>query len=152
MSLEQTLTETLTRAIRDKDSRVADVVRMLKSRITERRTAKGFSGQIDDALVLDVIAAYRKSLQKALPDYEKAGERGRAQAEQLRFEIEFCERFLPRGLDEEALRALVRERLGALGITDAKQVGRVVGDVMKTHKGQVEAGDVKRIAEELLRT
>jgi len=152
MSLEQTLTETLTQAIRDKDSRVADVVRMLKSRITERRTAKGFSGQVDDALVLDVIAAYRKSLQKALPDYEKAGERGRAQAEQLRFEIEFCERFLPRGLDEEALRALVRERLGALGITDAKQVGRVVGDVMKTHKGQVEAGDVKRIAEELLRT
>ncbi len=150
MSLEQTLTETLTQAIRDKDSRVSDVVRMLKSRLTERRTAKGFTGQVDDALVLDVISAYRKSLLKALPDYEKAGERGQAQAAQLRFEIEFCERFLPRGLDEGVLRALVRERLGALGITDAKQVGRVVGDVMKTHKGQVEAGDVKRIAEELL--
>jgi uncharacterized protein YqeY len=150
MSLEQTLTETLTKAIRDKDSRVSDVVRMLKSRVTERRTAKGFTGQVDDALVLDVISAYRKSLQKALPDYEKAGERGQAQAAQLRFEIEFCERFLPRGLDEAALRALVRERLGVLGITDAKQVGRLVGDVMKTHKGQVEAGDVKRIAEELL--
>jgi uncharacterized protein len=152
MSLEQTLTDTLTAAIRDRDTRVADVVRMLKSRITERRTAKGFSGQVDDALVLDVIGAYRKSLQKALPDYEKAGERGAAQAAQLRFEIEFCERFLPRGLDEAALRALVRERLTALGITDAKQVGRLVGDVMKTHKGQVEAGDVKRVAEELLRS
>ena len=150
MSLEQTLNDTLTQAIRDKDARVSDVVRMIKSRITERRTAKGFSGQIDDALVLDVIGAYRKSLQKALPDYEKSGERGQAQAAQLRFEIEFCERFLPRGLDEAALRALVRERLSALGVTDAKQVGRVVGDVMKTHKGQVEAGDVKRIAEELL--
>jgi uncharacterized protein YqeY len=150
MSLEQTLTETLTRAIREKDARVADVVRMLKSRITERRTAKGFSGQVDDALVLDVIGVYRKSLQKALPDYEKAGERGQAQAAQLRFEIEFCERFLPRGLDEAALRALVAERLGALGITDVKQVGRLVGDVMKSHKGQVEAGDVKRVAEELL--
>ena len=151
MSLEQTLNDTLTRAIRDKDARVADVVRMLKSRITERRTAKGFSGQVDDVLVLDVIGAYRKSLQKALPDYEKAGERGQAQAAQLRFEIEFCERFLPRGLDDAAVRALVRERLTALGITDIKQVGRVVGDVMKTHKGQVEAGDVKRVAEELLR-
>jgi uncharacterized protein len=152
MSLEQTLNDALTRAIREKDSRVADVVRMLKSRITERRTARGFSGQVDDALVLDVIGAYRKSLQKALPDYEKAGERGQAQAAQLRFEIEFCERFLPRGLDEAALRALVRERLSALGITDAKQAGRVVGDVMKTHRGQVEAGDVKRIAEELLQS
>jgi len=150
MSLEQTLNETLTQAIRDKDSRTADVVRMLKSRVTERRTSKGFTGQVDDALVLDVIGAYRKSLQKALPDYEKAGARGEAQAAQLRFEIEFCERFLPRGLDETALRALVRERLGALGVTDPKQVGRVVGDVMKTHKGQVEAGAVKRIAEDLL--
>jgi uncharacterized protein YqeY len=97
-----------------------------------------------------VIGGYRKSLQKALPDYEKAGERGQAQAAQLRFEIEFCERFLPRGLDTDAVRALVRERLATFGLTDVKQVGRVVGDVMKTHKGQVEAGDVKRIAEELL--
>jgi uncharacterized protein len=150
MSLEQTLTDTLTQAIRAKDTRTADVVRMLKSRLTERRTSKGFTGEVDDALVRDVIGAYRKSLQKALPDYEKAGERGAAQAAQLRFEIEFCERFLPRGLDDAALRALVRERLGALGVTEAKQVGRVVGDVMKTHKGQVEASDVKRIAEELL--
>jgi uncharacterized protein YqeY len=150
MTLEQTLTDTLTQAIRAKDTRTADVVRMLKSRLTERRTSKGFTGQVDDALVLEVIGAYRKSLQKALPDYEKAGERGQAQAAQLRFEIEFCERFLPRGLDDAALRALVRERLVALGVTDAKQVGRVVGDVMKTHKGQVEAGDVKRVAEELL--
>jgi Asp-tRNA(Asn)/Glu-tRNA(Gln) amidotransferase B subunit len=45
----------------------------------------------------------------------------------------------------------VRERIAALGIADAKQVGRLVGDIMKTHKGQVEAGDVKRVAEELLK-
>lgn len=151
MSLEQTLNDTLTRAIRDKDQRTADIVRMIKSKIGERRTAKGFAGAVDDALVVDVIGAYRKSLQKALPDYEKAGERGRDQAERLRFEIEYLERWLPRGLDETALRALVRDRLTALGITDVKQVGRLVGDVMKTHKGQVEAGDVKRVAEELLR-
>jgi uncharacterized protein len=150
MSVEQALNDTLTQAMRARDARTADVVWMLKSRLTERRTAKGFSGPVDDALVLDVIGAYRKSLQKALPDYEKAGERGQTQAAQLRFEIEFCERFLPRGLDDAALRALVRERLTALGITDARQVGRVVGDVMKTHKGLVEAGDVKRLAEELL--
>ncbi|HTO13943.1 MAG TPA: GatB/YqeY domain-containing protein [Candidatus Binatia bacterium] len=150
MSLEQTLNETLTKAIREKDQRAADIVRMVKSRIGERRTAKGFSGQVDDALVLDVIGAYRKSLQKALPDYEKAGERGAAQAAQLRFEIEYLERWLPRGLDDAALRALVGERIKALGITDAKQVGRLVGDVLKTHKGQVEAADVKRVAEELL--
>ena len=150
MGLEQELTATLTRAIKEKDTRTADVVRMLKTRLMERRTAKGFSGSVDDTLVLQVIGAYRKQLQKAIPEFEKAGDRGVAQVAQLRFEIEFCERYLPRGLDEAALRALVQERLHALGITDPKQVGSLVGDIMKTHKGQVEAADVKRIVEELL--
>jgi uncharacterized protein len=150
MGLEQELTDALTRAIKEKDTRTADAVRMLKTKLQERRTAKGFAGTVDDALVLDVVGAYRKQLQKAVAEYDKLGDRGAAQAAQLRFEIEFCERFLPRGMDEAALRALVRERLAALKITDPKQAGRLVGDVMKSHKGQVEAADVKRIAEELL--
>ncbi|MGH7375071.1 MAG: GatB/YqeY domain-containing protein, partial [Candidatus Rokuibacteriota bacterium] len=95
--------------------------------------------------------AYRKLLQKAVTEYDKAGERGAAQAAQLRFEIEFCERYLPRTMDDASVRALVKERIAALGISDPKQAGRLVGDIMKTHKGQVEAGDVKRIAEDLLK-
>jgi uncharacterized protein len=151
MALEQTLNETLTQAIRTKDTRTANVVRMLKTKLQERRTAKGASGDVDDALVLDVIGAYRKQLQKALAEFEKAGERGAAQAADLRFEIAFCEGYLPKTMDDEAVRALVRDRIGALSISDPKQAGRLIGDIMKTHKGQVEAGDVKRIAEELLK-
>jgi len=151
MPLAQQLDETLKSAIKDKDSRTANVVRMLKTKLTERTTAKGFAGDVDDALVVDVIGAYRKQLQKALAEYDKLGDRGAAQAAELRFEIEFCERYLPKGIDDGALRTLVAERLKALGIADAKQAGRVVGDVMKTHKGQVEAADVKRIVEELLK-
>jgi uncharacterized protein YqeY len=150
MPLEQQLNDTLRQAIKAQDLRTADVVRMIKSKLIERRTAKGFSGEVDDALVRDVIAAYRKQLQKAVAEFEKVGERGAAQVAQIRSEIEFCERYLPRGLDEASLSALVQERLGALGIADAKQVGRLVGDIMKTHKGQVEAADIKRIAEALL--
>ena len=150
MRLEQELDELLTRAIKAKDSRTANVIRMIKTKLTERRTAKGFSGTVDNALVVDVIGAYRKQLQKALVEFEQAGERGVAQVEQLRFEIEFCDRYLPKRMNDEALRALVRERLAALAITDAKQIGRLMGDIMKSHKGQVEAADLKRVAEALL--
>jgi len=152
MALQQELDDRLKRAIKDRDTKTADVLRMLKTRLMERRTVKGFAGVVDDALVLDVIGAYRKQLQKALAEFEKVGERGAAQAAQLRFEVGVCEAYLPRGMDEDALRELVGERLRALGIADAKQVGRLVGDIMKAHKGQVEASDVKRIAEELLKT
>jgi len=150
MDLEQKLNDTLRHAIKDRDAGTADVVRMVKTRLAERRTAKGFAGAVDDALVLDVIAVYRKQLQKALAEFEKVGERGAAQAAQLRLEMGFLDRYLPQRLDESNLRALVQERLAALRISDPKQAGRLVGDVMKTHKGQVDAADVKRIAEELL--
>jgi uncharacterized protein YqeY len=151
MGLEQQLNDTLKEAMKTKDQRTSDVVRMIKTKIMERRTAKGFSGNVDDALVQEVIAAYRKSLQKALEEFANLGEKGAEQVEQLKFEITFCEKFLPKGMDEGALRALIKERMATLGINDAKMVGRLVGDVMKSHKGQVEAGDVKRIAEELLK-
>jgi len=152
MSLEQELTDRLTQAIKTKDAPTADVVRMIKTRLQERRTAKDFSGTINDAVVLEVIGAYRKLLQKAIAEYEKLGERGAEQAAKLRFEMGFCEGYLPKGLDEAAVRALVQARIRALGIAEAKQVGRLVGDIMKTHKGQVEAADVKRMAEELLKS
>jgi uncharacterized protein YqeY len=151
MALEQALTDTLTQAIKAKDGKTSDVVRMIKTKIQERRTAKGASGQVDDALVLDVIGAYRKQLQKALAEFDKVGERGAAQAAVLRFEIEFCERYLPKTMDEAGVRALVKERIAALGIADPKQAGRLVGEIMKTHKGQVDAGDVKRVADDLLK-
>src|SRR5262249_57516914 len=124
MTLEHTLDGTLKQAMKDKDGRTADVVRMLKTKLQERRTAKGFAGMVDDALVLDVIGAYRKQLQKAIAEYDKVGERGAAQAATLRFEVEFCERYLPKGMDEAAVRALVKERLAPLGITRVQQAGR----------------------------
>src|SRR5262249_8768648 len=104
MGLEQQLNDTLKQAMFQKDQKTADIVRMIKTKIMERRTAKGFSGTVDDALVLDVISSYRKQLLKAVEDFEKAGERGAEQAAELKHEIGFCEKFLPKGLDEAALR------------------------------------------------
>src|SRR5260370_30379423 len=140
MALEQALTDTLTQAIKAKDGKTSDVVRMIKTKIQERRTAKGASGQVDDALVLEVIGAYRKQLQKALAEFDKVGERGAAQAAVLRFEIEFCERYLPRTMDEAGGRALGEERHPARALADPKQAGRPGGGILKNHKGDGEAG------------
>jgi len=150
MAIEGELDQLLKQALRDKDQATLDVVRMIKSKVQERRTAKGFSGTVDDALLVEVIGAYRKQLQKAAEEFEKTGERGKEQLDKLRFEIGFLSRWLPATMGEGELRALVAERIAALGVTDPKQVGKLVGDVMKTHRGKVEAADVKRVAEELL--
>jgi uncharacterized protein len=150
MSIEQDLRARLTAALKAKDLRTANVIRMITTRVTERRTSKGFSGEVDDALHLEIIGAYRKQMEKARQEYEAVGERGREQVAELQFEIDFCDEFLPRPLGDDEVRAAVRQVIAAQGIRDPKQAGRVVGGVMKEHKGRVEAARVKQIAEEEL--
>jgi uncharacterized protein len=150
MPLEQDLRKLLTESMKARDLRTADCVRMINTKVMERRTAKGFTGQVDDALYVDVIAAYRKSLMKAREEFLAVGERGQAQAEELKWEMELCDRFLPKGLSTDELRVAVRAAIAATGATDPKQAGRVVGEVMKTNKGRAEPGDVKKIVDEEL--
>ncbi len=80
------------------------------------------------------------------------GARGADALEQLDFEIAFCSRFLPKAASDDEVRAIVRETVARLGASDPKQAGRVVGEVMKAHKGKVEAAAVKRIVDEELGT
>ena len=69
MSIETQLQDLLKEAMRNRDARTADCVRMIKTKHMERRTAAGFKGALDDALWLEVIAAYQKQLRKAREEY-----------------------------------------------------------------------------------
>ena len=150
MSIEAQMSELLKDAMRSKDARTADCIRMIKTKHMERRTAAGFKGPLDDNLWLDVIAAYQKQLRKSREEYVAIGERGAEAVVQIDFEIGFCAQFLPKAASDDETRAVVRETLARLGVSDAKQSGRVIGDIMKAHKGKLEPATVKRMVEEEL--
>jgi hypothetical protein len=152
MSLEEDLRARLTAAMKAKDLRVANIIRMVNTKVMERRTAAGFKGTVDDEVVRDVIAAYKKSLEKAREEFAAAGQKGVEHIAELDFEIEFCRQFLPEQLGEDEARAAVREALAELGgVPDPKSAGRVVGAVMKKHKGRIDAALVKRLLDEELK-
>ena len=134
-------------AMRAKDARTADCIRMIKTKHMERRTAAGFKGPLDDNLWLDVVAAYQKQVRKAREEYAALGERGADALPQLDFEIGFCARFLPQLASDDEVRAVVRETIARLAITDPKQAGRLMGEIMKAHKGKFEPSTVKRLVE-----
>jgi uncharacterized protein YqeY len=123
---------------------------MIKTKHMERRTAAGFKGPLDDALWLDVITAYQKQLKKAREEYAALGDKGAPHIPQLDFEIEFCSRFLPKAAGEDEVRAAVKEAVARLGVKDPKQAGKVMGEIMKAHKGSFDPQMVKRIVEETL--
>lgn len=150
MSIETQIGDLLKEAIRSKDLRTADCVRMIKTKHMERRTAAGFKGPLDDALWLDVIAAYQKQLRKAREEYAGLGEKGKEPIAQLDFEIELCGRFLPKAATDDEIRLVVKEALAKLGITDPRQAGKAVGEAMKTLKGKAEPGAIKKIIDQEL--
>ena len=149
-NLEAQLREQLTAAIKAKDLKTANLIRMINTKIMERRTAKGFSGTVDDGLILDVISTYKKSMEKARGDYINAGDRGKEQLAELEFEIEWCSKFLPQGLTEAELRDAVAKAVAELPQKDPKMAGRVIGTIKKQFGDRADAQLVKKIAEELL--
>jgi uncharacterized protein YqeY len=150
MPLEQDLKKILIDSMKAKDLVTANMVRMINTKIMERRTTKGFTGEVDDALILEVIAAYKKQMMKAREEFAALGEKGATQVAELTAEVEFCDRFLPKGISADEIRAAVLAAIASTGAKDAKMAGRVVGEVMKAHKGKADAADVKKIAEEEL--
>ncbi len=150
MSIEQQLREELKDAMRKRDQPRLDVIRQVESELSVIKSAPGFSGEADDALYLKVVGAYVKRMQKAIKEYEAAGERGAEMVEQLGFEVKYLSRWLPSMLGEEETRELVKQALNVLGISDPKQAGRVVGHLMKDHKGKLDGGLASRLAREML--
>jgi uncharacterized protein len=149
-TLEAQLREQLTAAIRAKDLQTANLIRMINTKIMERRTAKGFTGTVDDALVLDVISTYKKSMEKARAEYVSAGERGKEQIGEIDFEVAWCSKFLPQAMSEAELRDAVVSAIAELPSRDPKMAGRVVGMIKKQYGERADAQLAKKMIEEEL--
>ena len=149
-NLEAQLREELTAAIKAKDLRTANLIRMINTKIMERRTAKGFTGTVDDALILDVIGTYKKQMEKAKQEFAAAGDRGKDQIAELDFELAWCAKFLPKQLSEGELRDAVARAVAELPQKDPKMAGKVIGAIKKQFGDRADAQLAKKLAEELL--
>jgi hypothetical protein len=150
MTIEAKLSDALKAAMRAKDKTRIACIRQVKSKIQEAVNAKGFKGEVDDTLYQTTIASYIKSLKKGIEELEAAGARGEELRASYAAEIAYLEPFLPQLKSEEETRELVQAAIARGGVTDVKQIGKVMGMVMKDHKGEVDAGLVRALAEQEL--
>ena len=152
MSIEQAFKDEMKRCMKAREQATLDVVRMIRSKIQEATTAKGFTGEITDALYVEVIQRYVKQMTKALPDYEAQGERGAAMVSQLKGEIDYLSQFLPTKLSREETLVLTQAAIEALGVTNPSGMGQVMGRVIGANRDAVDPALVKACALELLKS
>lgn len=150
MTIPERLDEELKRALKAGERDVVDVVRMVKSRLSEKRTSPGFQGPITDEVAVEVIRSYVKAIEKAIEEIEGGGGAGNPILRKYRFEIEYLQKYLPRRLSEDETREIVRRVIADIGASGPSAVGRAMGAVMKAHKDQVDGALVRRVVEEEL--
>ncbi len=151
MAIREEIEGRVKQARRDKDERTLNVIGMLKNRVlVELKSGSG--AEDNDELWRSVIAAYVKQLKKSIPDFQKAGERGKDALVELEWEIAFCEQFLPSKLDEAATETLVRGIVAShdLGAQGPKAMGKLMGLLMKEHKDAIDSELAKSIAQRVL--
>ncbi|MBL6974891.1 MAG: GatB/YqeY domain-containing protein [Deltaproteobacteria bacterium] len=147
MTLLERLDKELVRALKAHEKDQADAIRMIKTRISEKRTSAGFTGEIDDELVIGLIGSYVKTLEKSIKEIEGGGRGDSPVVAKYRFEVDYLGAWLPKMKSEEETRELVRALVSDLAVSGKGAIGRVMGAVMKAHKGEVDAALVRRIAE-----
>ncbi len=149
MSVRDQIQEKFKQARLDRDDATKNVVGMLRTRV-QTVLKSGAGRQEDDALWVEEIGAYAKQLGKAIAELEKAGDRAGDALEEARWELAFCEQFLPTKLDEAATEALVREVIAKTGVSSSKEMGKLMGVLMKDHKGEIDGALARQVAARVL--
>ncbi len=149
MSVREQIEAIFKQARIDRDEPTKNVIGMLKSKVL-LELKSGRNVEDNDALWLDVISAYAKQLGKTIAEFEKVGDRGREALEEARFELTFCQRFLPSKLGEAETEALVRALAAQHAIADPKQQGKLIGLLMKDHKDHIDGDVARRVAHKVL--
>jgi uncharacterized protein YqeY len=101
-----------------------------------------------DEVCVGLLRRLEKQRQESIEAFRAAGRTDRADAE--RAELAVIESFLPRLADLATTRAWVEEAIAASGAAGAKDLGKVMGAVMKAHKGEVDGNLARKIAAERL--
>ena len=147
MSIAETVTEQMKQAMKAKDERRLVALRSMRSAFLNEMKKDG-STSVSDEVCEGLLRKLEKQRQESIEAFESAGRADRAAAE--RAELAVVQGFLPRLADEGATRAFVQAAIAATGANSARDLGKVMGALMKGHKGEVDGTLARRLAAELL--
>ena len=109
---------------------------------------KDNSTTLTDEACIALLRKLEKQRQESIDAFTNVGRADRADAE--RAELRVIQTFLPQLADEATTRRWVEEAIAASGAASQKEIGKVMGALMKAHKGEMDGNVARRIASELL--
>ena len=147
MSLENTISEAIKTAMREKDKVALDALRAVKSQILLLKTeAKGAEVSAEQE-----IAILQRMIKQRKDSYDQFTAQNRSDlAEVESAQMKVIEKFLPAQLSAEELETEMKKIITETGAQSAKDLGKVMGSASKTLAGKSDGKSISEMAKKLL--
>ncbi len=147
--LQQQIKNQIKEAMMAKDTLKLSVLRGLSSGITNDLVDKGRTpqGELTDEEVLAIIRRQVKQRKDSIEQFTAGGREDLAADEKA--ELIHLEVYLPQMMDEEEVKKIVEAKKNELEITDAKDKGKLMAEIMKDLKGKADGTVVKNAVDSL---
>jgi len=146
MSYIETIQADLKAAMLKKDSEKVKTLRMLVSKLREKKIA--LMKDLDEKDELAVLKKAAKERQDSMSTYINAGREDLAEVE--RSELDLIKTYLPAEMDDSAIELIVKKAIEETGASSMADMGRVMGASMKEVNGQADGKRVQNIVRKLL--
>jgi uncharacterized protein YqeY len=148
MNLEQKIMADLKTAMLAKDEKALRSLRAIKAAILVEKTKEGAGGDLKEEDEIKLLQKLVKQRKDSLEIFQQQNRTDLAQKEQE--EIEVIEKFLPKQLSAEDLKAIISTIIAETGASSPADMGKVMGVASKQLAGKADGKAISAVVKELL--
>ncbi len=146
MDFEKQLNEELKQAMKAKDQTALSTIRGLKARIKEREIEKG--EELGETEFIKIVQTAVKQRREAMKLYQDGGRDDLVQQEEA--ELSLLEKYLPKMLSVDEMKALVDSVLTETGASSMADMGKVMPKLMAAAEGRADGKLLQQYVREKL--
>lgn len=148
MALEQTIMADLKTAMLAKDEVALRSLRAIKAAIILAKTATGAGKELSEEEEIKILQKLVKQRKDSIEIFTQQNRNDLAKKEQE--EVAVIEKFLPKQLSEEELKAAITEIIASTGASGMGDMGKVMGAASKQLAGRAEGKSISNMVKTLL--
>ena len=150
MSLQNQIEEKLNQSLKNKDKTLYPTLRLIVSAIKDAVIANRGkdSKELTDQDIMGLLKKMVKQRNESCEVYKKAGREELLASETK--EIEIISSFLPKQLSEEETKKICEDVVKKVGAASIKDMGKVMGELKKTHADVLDFSKVGSIIKTIL--
>ncbi len=148
MGLKEQIDADIKKAMLAKDKDGLRALRALKSSILLAETEKGNEGQLSPEKELNLLMKSAKQRKESAEIYKQQNREDLMETELI--ELEIIERYLPKQLSDDELKAKLAEIIAKVGASGPADMGKVMGVASKELSGSADGRRISTTVKELL--